>query len=57
MFLVLAPGYIVGRGIVLPFANLIDQNTLGLGLLALSLTLAIGGIGGVGYRVAKARQD
>jgi hypothetical protein len=49
--------FLVGRGIVLPFAGLIDQNSLGVGLLALSLTLAIGGIVGVGYRVVKARRD
>ena len=53
---VLAPGYLFGRGIVLPFLDLIDQQSLPLALLGLSLALTIAGLSGVGYRFVKSRR-
>jgi len=54
---VLAPGYIVGSGVVIPFFDLVDQRNFALALLALSLALMIGGVAGVGFRVVKARRS
>lgn len=50
---VLTPGYLVGRGIIIPFA--IDQRSLAIALLALSLAIAIAiaGIAGVALRASK----
>jgi membrane protein DedA with SNARE-associated domain len=56
VFVVLAPGYLVGRGVVLPFFDLVDQKTFALALLALSVTLAVAGLGAIGIRMAKARR-
>lgn len=52
---VLTPGYLVGRGVVFPFFDHIDQRIFTAALLALSLTLAIGGIAGVSLRTMKSR--
>ena len=56
IFAVLAPGYLVGRGVVIPFFDLVGQRNFALLLLAASLSLAFGGIALVGLRMAQSRR-
>ena len=56
VIVVLAPGYLVGSGVAIPFFDLVDQRSFALTLLAISLAMTIGGVAGVGLRAAKDRR-
>ncbi len=56
VLVVVAPGYLAGRGAIIPFFDLVDQRAFALALLGFSLAVAIGGIVGAGLRIVKARR-
>lgn len=53
VFVVLTPGYLVGRGVVIPFFDIVDQRAFALLLLAISLGMAVTAIAGFAIRLRR----